>query len=272
MNDSSAMASTTPESSEDTPHRAAVAAESPPVRQAGSRIRQRPSFAAWTIMAINVLVWLAMLPFGGSTDPLVLVRFGAKINVLIVRGQIWRLVTPIFLHIGLVHLAFNTYALYIFGPQLERFFGTARFLCIYMLSGIYGVLFSFAFSPHAAAGASGAIFGLIGTQAVFFHRYRNAFGARGRRQFYNLLVVIGYNLVYTFTASNIDVWGHLGGLVAGAALGWGLMPRYAVTVTERGPRVLDQNHPGHWGPWVLAATIALAIGAWAAIAVQGARF
>ena len=140
-----------------------------------------------------------------------------------------------------------------------------------MMAGIYGVLLSFAFSPQPAAGASGAIFGLIGTQAVFFYRYRNAFGARGRRQFYNLLVVIAYNLVFTFTASNIDVWGHIGGLVAGVVLGWGLMPRYAVSVTERGPRVTDQNPTGRWVSWVLAAAAALVLSTWAVIAIQAAR-
>ena len=155
----------------------------------------------------------------------VLVVFGAKVNELIVQGQLWRLVTPIFLHIGIVHLAFNTYAIYVFGSQIERFFGTARFVGLYLLSGIAGVLASFSFSPHPSAGASSAIFGLIGTEAAFFYRYRNAFGRRGQQRLYNILIVIGYNLAFTFVASNIDVWGHLGGLVAGAVLSWWLMPR-----------------------------------------------
>lgn len=72
-----------------------------------------------------------------------------------------------------------------------------------------GVLLSFAPSPHTAAGASGAIFGLIGTQAVFFFRYRNVFGQRGRQRLYKLLIVIGYNLAFTFAASRLafgDTW------------------------------------------------------------------
>ena len=157
---------------------------SPPVRLP---LPQSRPIATWAILGINVFIWLAMTVLGGSTNPYVLVRFGAKFNPLIVQGQVWRLVTPIFLHIGLVHLAFNTYAIYAIAPQIERFFGTARFLSIYLLSGTYGVLLSFLLSPSLAAGASGAIFGMIGTQAVFLYRYRDAFGWRGRRQFYNTL-------------------------------------------------------------------------------------
>jgi rhomboid protease GluP len=234
----------------------------------GGQARRRQPIAVWVIIAANVLVWLAMTLAGGSTNPYVLLRFGAKVNPLIVQGQIWRLVTPIFLHIGLLHLAFNMYAIYIFGPQIERFFGSLRFTIIYLLSGIYGVLLSFAFSPHLSAGASGAIFGLIGTAAVFFYRYRDAFGRFGRQTFYNLLIVIGYNLVFTFTASNIDIWGHLGGLFSGAVLGWYMMPHYTVTMTETGPRLIDRNHPKKWGMVVLGAVALLALGVWMAIALQ----
>ena len=224
--------------------------------------------ATWVLIAINVLLWLAMLPFGGSSDPNVLVRFGIKVNSLIVQGQFWRLVTPIFLHIGILHLAFNTYALYVFGPQIERFFGPARFLVIYLLSGISGVLLSFVLSPRPAAGASGAIFGLIGTEVMFFYHYRNAFGQRGRQQLYNLLIVVGYNIAFTLTVPNIDVWGHVGGLLAGTVLGWGMMPHYAVAVTQRGPVVVDQNQPTRWRLVALGAAFLLMLGAGLAIAWQ----
>jgi membrane associated rhomboid family serine protease len=224
--------------------------------------------ATWVLIAINVFLWLAMLPFGGSSDPNVLIRFGIKVNSLIVQGQYWRFVTPIFLHIGILHLAFNTYALYVIGPQIEHFFGSARFLVIYLLSGISGVLLSFVFSPRASAGASGAIFGLIGTEVVFFYHYRNAFGRRGRQQLYNLLIVVGYNIVFTFAVPNIDVWGHVGGLLAGSILGWRLIPRYAVAMSKGGPIVVDQNQPTRWGPVALGALFLLVLGAGLAIAWQ----
>jgi rhomboid protease GluP len=218
------------------------------------------------IIAANVLIWVGAYLLGGKSGLEALLDLGAKDNALIARGQIWRLVTPIFLHVDFYHLLFNVYALYIFGPQIERSYGRLRYLCIYVLSGIYGVFLSFVLSPHGAAGASGAIFGLIGTEAVYFYRYRNAFGPHGKKRLYQLLIIVGYNVVYTFVAPRIDIWGHIGGLLAGAALGWLMMPRYGVTVTERGLAVVDRNRPQQWGLVVFGATILLALSTWLAIA------
>ena len=215
--------------------------------------------AVWVIFVVNVLVWLAMTALGGSTDPRVLVLFGAKYTPLILQGQVWRLVTPIFVHIGIVHLAFNSYAIYAIGPQIERFFGTARFLSIYFLSGAYGVLASVALSPSLSAGASGAIFGLIGAQATFFYRYRKAFGWRGQRQFQNTISVIIFNLIMTFTASGIDIWGHVGGLLAGAVLSQYLMPRYKVVIKQDVPELIDDRSLKQWGMATLAAFVLLSI-------------
>ena len=180
----------------------------------------------WVILALNVLVWAMDVLVGpalgaltGSGQSHMLLYLGAKRNDLIVVGETWRLITPIFLHVGILHLAFNSYALYMIGPQIECFFGPQRFASIYLLSGVYGVLLSFALSDAPSAGASGAIFGLIGTQAAFFFRYRNAFGDRGRRQLYGTMLVIAFNTVLTLTATGIDIWGHIGGLGAGAVLG-----------------------------------------------------
>jgi membrane associated rhomboid family serine protease len=233
--------------------------------------RHRP-IATWTFIVVNVVVWLLMAALGSSTNPDILVLFGAKDNELIVQGQLWRLVTPIFLHIDIVHLAFNTYAVYVFGSQIERFFGTTRFAGIYLLSGIVGVLASFSFSPHRSAGASGAIFGLIGTEAAFFYRYRNAFGRRGQQRLYNILIVIGYNLAFTFVASNIDVWGHLGGLVAGVLISWWLMPRYAVVLTEQGPNLVDANRPRKWAAALAIAATSIGVCSLLAVSLRAAQY
>jgi rhomboid protease GluP len=252
------------------------------VRQtAGDKVPQPRRWRAnvtWAILAVNLLVWVLDASSGpvlglltGTARPHLLLELGAKRGDLIVLGETWRLITPIFLHVGLLHLAFNSYAIYMIGPQIECFFGPHRFASIYLLSGVYGVLFSFAFSPAPSAGASGAIFGLIGTQAAFFYRYRNAFGDRGRRQLYSTVLVIAFNMVLTLTAPGIDIWGHIGGLIAGAFLGWNLTPQYVLMRSEAGGVMLiDRNHAGRWGRAVLGAIALLIASTWLTVVLQAA--
>ncbi len=182
----------------------------------------------WAILAVNVLVFLAMTLSGGSENTDVLVRFGAKVNGRIAAGEYWRFLTPVFIHIGFMHLAFNSYALYALGTEVERLFGNAPFAVMYLLSGFSGVIASFAFNNHLSAGASGAIFGLVGALGYFFARYRNLLGRAGRRQLVNIAVVAAYNLAFGFLYPGVDNHGHLGGLVAGVALGWALCPDYRI--------------------------------------------
>jgi len=209
------------------------------------------------LLAINVLVFLAMTLAGGSTNPIVLVFFGAKVNQLIVAGQIWRLLTSMFLHIGLMHLLFNSYALFLLGMEVERLYGSARFLVIYLLAGLWGSLASFAFSPHLSAGASGAIFGLLGTLVAFFLRHREMFGEFGRQRLMSLLGVAGLNLVFGFTVPGIDNFAHLGGLISGTLLGWSLAPNYKVFWdAHSGPKLVDRpSLLRRWGAIALAAIL-----------------
>ncbi len=97
---------------------------------------------------------------------------GLKVNELIVQGQYWRLLTPMFLHGDILHLGFNMYALYIFGPSLERYFGHLRFITLFVLSGFAGNVLSFMFSAAPSLGSSTAIFGLLGAEGVFLYRNR----------------------------------------------------------------------------------------------------
>jgi rhomboid protease GluP len=210
-----------------------------------------------------------MTAAGGSTNPEVLIRFGAKANVLIAQGQVWRLLTSIFLHIGPMHLFFNSYALFIFGVEVERVYGSARFLTIYLLAGLYGSLVSFAFGPNLSAGASGAIFGLLGVMVAYFRRHRETFGDWGRQRLFSLLGVAGFNLVLGFTVPGIDNLAHLGGLITGVVLGWLLVPEYELKVDERGlPYVADRTSlQSRW--WVIALAILLLVaGTSVAVAAQ----
>jgi rhomboid protease GluP len=223
----------------------------------------------YVLLAANALVFLAMTVAGGSTDTEVLIRFGAKVNALIAEGEVWRLFTSMFLHIGLMHLAFNSYALFALGLEVERLYGSARFLVIYLLAGLWGSLASFALGQGLSAGASGAIFGLLGVLVAFFLRHRDMFGAFGRQRLISLLGVVGVNLFLGITTPGIDNLAHLGGLLSGAALGWALAPDYQMRLDiSRGSRVVDGNSLlAKW--WVvLLALLLLAGGTYGAMDAQ----
>lgn len=216
----------------------------------------------WIILAINITVWLLMTLSGGSTAVRVLVRFGAKVPLFIAQGQYWRLFTAIFLHIGFLHLVLNSYALYSLGPQVESLFGQSRFLAIYLLSGLTGSVASYALSPSLSAGASGAIFGLIGALAVYLTHHRDIFGRRGQRGLTNILVVILYNLVLSFTVPGIDALGHLGGLIGGLIVGKLLCPDYEIVVDKWNlATALDRNNLKYQIWWLILFCAALALGA-----------
>ncbi|KRL03232.1 rhomboid family intramembrane serine protease [Liquorilactobacillus capillatus] len=175
-------------------------------------ISRKPN-VTYGLIVINVIVFLLMTLNGGSTSPRVLIMFGAKVNSLILAGQWWRFVTPMFLHIGFEHILLNMITLYFIGTQIEMFFGSTRFSLIYLISGIGGNIASFTFNPTAlSAGASTALFGLFGAFLMLGESFReNPYIKAMARQF--LLLVI-LNILFSFSG-NIDLAGHLGGLAAG---------------------------------------------------------
>ncbi len=162
---------------------------------------------------------------GGSTDEATLMAFGVKSNHEINTGQYWRFITPIFIHIGFIHLLFNSYALWIVGPGVEKLYGSARFVFLYVLTGVGGVIGSYYYNPTAiSAGASGAIFGLFGVLLMFGLRYRHSIPPFFKKSVgAGVLPVIVINLIIGFTIPAIDNSAHLGGLIAGAALA-GVVP------------------------------------------------
>jgi rhomboid protease GluP len=111
------------------------------------------------------------------------------------------------------------YALIIFGSELERRFGHARFLLLYVLGSFGGNVLSFMISPNPSLGASTSIFGLLGAEIVFFYQNRKLFGAGARRALQNAIAVAGINLLIGLSPG-IDNWGHLGGLLAGLIFTW----------------------------------------------------
>jgi len=176
------------------------------------RLDQTP-YMTVGLIGIMVLVFLAMTLDGGSTNANVLITFGAKINVLIQQGQWWRLVTPIFLHIGFTHILMNMLTLYFVGMQLEAAFGHWRYLVIFLVAGVGGNVASFCFSDRLSGGASTAIFGLFGAFMMLGESFWQNPGIRSLTRTFMAFVVM--NLAFDVFTPGIDIAGHIGGLFAG---------------------------------------------------------
>ena len=138
--------------------------------------------------------------------------FGANFGPYIKDGQLWRLITHIFLHGSLTHLLVNMYSLYVLGTQIETLLGKGKFIAIYLISGICGGLLSALLNDVASLGASGAIFGLMGAMLYFGYHYRTYLGEALKRQ---IIPVIIINLAIGFLSAGIDNFAHIGGLVTG---------------------------------------------------------
>ncbi|MDR2182856.1 MAG: rhomboid family intramembrane serine protease [Clostridiales bacterium] len=177
------------------------------------------------ILAINALIFLLMELSGGSTDTATLIRFGAvSYHLVFTFGEYHRLVTPIFLHIGFMHLIFNTLSMTLFGMRAERYFGHVKFLVIYFASGIAGNLAMALASEHAlGAGASGAIYGMIGALFAFtILRKQNV--ENFRAGVLGVMIAVGILMGFTMNQipdmPNVGNAAHIGGLVVGLVLGY----------------------------------------------------
>ena len=168
----------------------------------------------YIIIAICILLYIIMEIFGnGSTNNITLLKFGANLDVLVKNGEYYRLFTSIFLHIGIMHLLCNMYSLYIIGREVESLFGKVKYIIIFILSGIFGSILSMAFSHNViSAGASGAIFGLLGALLYFGMYYRTYLGEALVRSIIPILII---NLVIGFLSPGIDMAAHIGGFVGG---------------------------------------------------------
>lgn len=164
----------------------------------------------YILIALCIIMFIVS-GFGYKTDTLVL--FGANYGPLVKHGEIYRLITCMFLHAGIVHLGLNMYSLFIVGPRLEDFFGKWKYLLIYLISGISASLLSIGLNGDVVSvGASGAIFGLFGALLYFGYTYRGYIATIIRSQ---IVPIVLYNLLIGFFIPGIDMWGHVGGLIGG---------------------------------------------------------
>lgn len=177
-------------------------------------IRQYPIVSI--LLMVNIAVFIvSILPVIGYQ----LVDRGLGVNFLISAGDWWRFITPMFLHGGLMHLLFNMFSLFVFGPELEKLSGKARFLTIYMLSGLFGNVASFFLHEpsYAYLGASGAIFGIFGAYGALLYYTKRMLPQM--RQI--ILPIIIISVIMTFLGPNINVTAHITGLIVGFIIGLG---------------------------------------------------
>ncbi|AXT86410.1 rhomboid family intramembrane serine protease [Aeromicrobium sp. A1-2] len=188
---------------------------------AGGAISANAGTVSMVLIALNVAAFLVTLVSGGNSGPVF--QHGAMLSSSAVNsagdvltgvddGAYWRLLTSAFLHQNLLHIAFNMYALYLFGPFVERALGTARFIAAYLTMAIGASVFVYWLSePRALTiGASGAVFGLFGMALVFL--------LKAKQDVSTLLVLLAIN-AFLSTRGNISWQGHLGGFIFGCLLG-----------------------------------------------------
>ena len=167
----------------------------------------------YVLIALCTLVYILQILFPSLTT------LGAVNGSLVRSGQVYRLVTGMFMHGSIWHLLCNMYSLYVIGCATENYFGKKKFLLIYFVSGIIGSMFSCIFNTSWSLGASGAIFGLMGALCYFGYYYRLYMG---KALYSEIIPVIVLNLALSLIVSNIDFYAHIGGLIGGVFITIGL--------------------------------------------------
>ena len=210
-----------------------------------------------TYITLGIIIAIYLITWQGGEIGDTLFFAGASYGPAIIAGEWWRLFTSMFLHASVSHIAFNGYALAVLGADMERIYGWKRYLAIYILSGLYGSFLSFAYRgvEQYSVGASGAIFGILGVSLGFFLFYRDKLGKFGRARFSSMLRVAGLNLVIGFAIVRIDNAAHVGGLIAGFALGYLLAPRHYLTQHPPDLQTEDRGALSYTWWVVLMATI-----------------
>ena len=195
------------------------------------------AWVTWAIVVANVIVFVldgalsggSGFSFTGGAGPLT--EAGAVWGPAVAAGEWWRLITGAFLHLGLLHILFNMYALWLFGPIIEQMYGHVEFAVIYLLCALGGNVLTILAAPDVpAVGASGAIFGLFGLAFIVSRRRHLLLGPQARAMLSRVGTLLVLNLFITFTVPFISWTGHVGGLVVGAVIGLILAPTNVPTM------------------------------------------
>ncbi|XP_071735259.1 RHOMBOID-like protein 9, chloroplastic [Rutidosis leptorrhynchoides] len=181
-----------------------------------------------TMASINIAVYLFEIASPIKNSDLELFSlpalYGAKINHLIVYGEWWRLLTPMFLHTGILHIGLDCWALLTFGPRVCRAYGPFTFFLIYILGGLSGNLTSFLHTPDPTVGGTGPVFGIIGAWLIYQYQNKEAMGKDDFESMYQKAIVATALGFVLSTFGPIDDWTHFGSAFTGIAYGYFTCP------------------------------------------------
>jgi len=175
----------------------------------------------YILLATNILVWLFLEWWGSSTDTATLLAAGAmKFDLVVEQGQYYRLFNAMFLHIGITHLFYNMFSLYIFGSRLEKFMKPLQAIIVYLGAGLVGSIASMAAAfisgnYAVSAGASGAVYGLMGGLLFISLIHRRPIEGLTT---YVLWLFFVLGIIYSVLTPNVDIFAHLGGFVGGVGI------------------------------------------------------
>ncbi|WP_026702718.1 rhomboid family intramembrane serine protease [Salibacterium aidingense] len=209
-----------------------------------------PVITTLTIIHLILFLWINLSYLTGGAIPFgrLILHLGLGNTGAIADGEFWRLITPIFLHEGMRHVLFNSISLILFGPALEKMLGTVKFLTVYLGAGVLANIGTFFLtSPmYSHLGASGAIFGLFGVY-LYMVLYRKDLIDAMNAQIISIILILG--VVMTFLNPQINILGHLFGLIAGAAVAPPILKNAKPFYMQAGPPVSKGEaafNPNRW--------------------------
>jgi len=184
------------------------------------------------LIGVNAAIFFITVGLGFLQSEAAILKAGALSRELVLHGELWRLLTAMFLHGSLEHIAGNGVGLFIVGIAAEHAYGKFGMLGIYTVSGLCGSIFSVLINPGPSVGASGAIFGILGATIVFFLKHRDRLHVRDKRVGNVLLMWAAYSIGTAYFIPFVDNAAHVGGLIGGAFMGYWLTPRLIVSSVE----------------------------------------
>ncbi|MCO6263004.1 rhomboid family intramembrane serine protease [Staphylococcus epidermidis] len=176
---------------------------------------QRFTPITYTLILINIVIWLCMILYLNRFSDVKLLEVGGLVHFNVVHREWYRLISSMFLHFNFEHILMNMLSLFIFGKIVESIIGSWRMLIIYIISGLYGNFVSLSFNTTTiSVGASGAIFGLIGSIFVIMYLSKNF----NKKMIGQLLIALVVLIVFSLFMSNINIMAHLGGFISGVLI------------------------------------------------------